>query len=793
MGSSIATDVQRNNAETTDAETTMDSLAVFATLWQDKGVGYAILEVIEQGEAFRFISLNAAMARLLQGSLKDTTESATETQHIKGKTLSATLSAATAQQLRYPCDRCIHTQEAASFEVCLPTTDPSLSNPAIPDAITQPTIDQSTRWWQLKAHPLTDSLGQICQLVLVANEITDFKHKEARLQTAIKDARTIFDNTQEAIFIHELNGQIIDVNEQVLKMHQITRGEALRFSIEKEYARADSPTHLLPELWQRVTRGERVELEWPSQRQQDGSRLDLEVVLQRVVLSKQPRIMACVRDITERKKIEAEQNRLLNIIEGTPDLVGIADARGNSLYLNQAGQQILGMSKESSRNFHISDTMLAKHRATFANHVLPQAIREGSWSGEWQLLTRTGEELPVSMVLMAHKGEQGALKYLSVIMRDISPIKAVEARLRDREQFLNSIYTGAEIVIFAWDLVDVNTQTFKCSGWNPTCEAATGISAQQTIGKTPAEVFGPEQGAAVVQNCLQCVSTGQPFAFEEKILLEDMPTWWATKLNPIYNEAGQVYRIVGTTTNITELKLNSMALEAYGKRQAQQAQELSTALAEVKRTQSQIVQNEKMSSLGQMVAGIAHEINNPVNFIHANIKPARGYAAELLEIIEQYQKECPAPSPALAEMLEESDLAFIQEDFLNLLESMKLGTQRIREIVLSLRNFSRLDESDIKAVDLHEGIDSTLIILAHRLREKSGKTAIKITKDYPPATTVACYPSQLNQVVMNILSNAIDVLGNTSDPEVIIHTQACDGQAVLTICDNGPAPGFSGM
>ncbi|MEL7330247.1 MAG: ATP-binding protein [Cyanobacteria bacterium J06559_1] len=148
--------------------------------------------------------------------------------------------------------------------------------------------------------------------------------------------------------------------------------------------------------------------------------------------------------------------------------------------------------------------------------------------------------------------------------------------------------------------------------------------------------------------------------------------------------------------------------------------------------------------------------------------------------------EYPQPSPILQEMIEESDLAFIQEDFLQLLESMRMGTQRIRDIVISLRNFSRLDEADIKAVDIHEGIDSTLIILSHRLRERADQKLIKIVKYYHLLTAVECYPSQLNQVVMNILANAIDVLGDVPEPEIIISTHACDERAIINITDNGP-------
>lgn len=760
---------------------TVDSTAVFEALWEDEEVGYAVLDVLDRGEAFRFANLNAAMATLLKDSLledsvhheKDRAEDPSwqaevliKTNEILGETLGTALVSAVAQQFRYPCDHCVHTQQSARFEACLP-------------------IAGETRWWQLKARPMVSVTGQVYQLVLSATEITGFKQTEADLQAAIKDTRTLFDNTQEAIFIHDLDGTILDVNERVLKLHQITREEALRFSLVKEFAAPDSPTHLLSDFLQRAAQGEHVEIEWPAIRREDGSEMALEVVLQKVVLSGQDRIMACVRDITERKKIAAEQRRLLDIIEATPDLVSIADAKGNSLHLNRAGQQILGLSEERSTGFHISEMMPAEQRQAFAATV-SQAIAQGSWSGESVLLTRTGEHLPVSQVLIAHKDDSGALKQLSVIMRDICALKAVEDKLRDREQFLDSIYSSAEIVIFAWDLVEGETDTFRCSGWNPTCESSTGISAEYALGKTPCQIFGPEQGKSITGNCLKCIETSQPLLYDEEIVLDEVPTWWTTKLNPIRNRAGQIYRIVGTTTNITELKLNSIMLEAYGKRQAQQAKELSAALAEVKRTQSQIVQNEKMSSLGQMVAGIAHEINNPVNFIHANIKPARSYATEIIDIVEQYQKEYPQPSLILQEMIEESDLAFIQEDFLQLLESMRMGTQRIRDIVISLRNFSRLDEADIKAVDIHEGIDSTLIILSHRLRERADQKLIEIVKYYHLLTAVECYPSQLNQVVMNILANAIDVLGDVPEPEIIISTHACDDRAIINITDNGP-------
>jgi len=179
---------------------------------------------------------------------------------------------------------------------------------------------------------------------------------------------------------------------------------------------------------------------------------------------------------------------------------------------------------------------------------------------------------------------------------------------------------------------------------------------------------------------------------------------------------------------------------------------------DLKKAQLRLIQSEKMSSMGQLVAGIAHEINNPINFIHGNIKPVNRYTQDLLDIVNAYQAHYPNPPQTLQAIVDEVDFNFLQSDLAHLLASMNTGSTRIREIVLSLRNFSRLDESGCKQVDIHQGIDNTLMMLKHRL-EKSGKTSeIEVVKSYGELPLVVCYPGQLNQAFMHILGNAIDAL-----------------------------------
>lgn len=209
-----------------------------------------------------------------------------------------------------------------------------------------------------------------------------------------------------------------------------------------------------------------------------------------------------------------------------------------------------------------------------------------------------------------------------------------------------------------------------------------------------------------------------------------------------------------------------------------QAQQLQAALNELKDTQMQLIQTEKLSSLGQMVAGVAHEINNAINFVHANLPYALSYADALEQTVRIYEAHYPPPA-AIAELNTNLELGYARQDFPNLLQSMQEGTNRVRETVLALRNFSRIDEANHKAINLHEGIESTLVMLQHRL-----KTGVKLVKNYGQIPLVECHPGQINQVFLNILTNALDAAEN--QPEITIRTWQSDTNRVtIAIHDNG--------
>ncbi|MDZ7964127.1 MAG: AAA family ATPase [Nostoc sp. DedSLP03] len=358
--------------------------------------------------------------------------------------------------------------------------------------------------------------------------------------------------------------------------------------------------------------------------------------------------------------------------------------------------------------------------------------------------------------------------------------------LQEREKFLNSIYEGVGCLIFVTDIRDDGR--YEYTGWSKSCEIVIGIPASQVLGKSPQELMAPDEVAAIEQKYLHCFQIGTPITYEECLTFNDQKIWFLTTLSPLKDETGKVYRVVGTTINISDRKqVESVVTE--------KSQALGTALADLQQAQLQIVQNEKMSALGNLVAGVAHEMNNPLGFIAASLKQTKPTIADVVRHLKLYQESLPNPGAEIIDHAEEIDLDYSLEDLPKAIDSMVMACDRLKNISTSLRTFSRADKDYKVPFKIHEGIESTILILKHRLKANEQRPAIEVITDYGSLPEVECFPGQLNQVFMNIIANAIDALDESNTGKsfaeiqkkpnkITIKTSLQDDRVTITIADN---------
>ena len=300
---------------------------------------------------------------------------------------------------------------------------------------------------------------------------------------------------------------------------------------------------------------------------------------------------------------------------------------------------------------------------------------------------------------------------------------------------------------------------------------------------------------SIYESCLQeFTKISESTSFIDNNGITCSCTWEA---NPWYDNFGRrggviiSYRINDfAKTSISPIS-DTSGINLSNQKLQNRVQELEQNLKLFRKEQIQLIQTEKMNALSQIVAGFAHEINNPISFLHGNITPTVKYIQDILELVELYKHYYPQPEAEIAERIADIDLEFIRHDLNKILLSMEVGTERIQGIVLSLKSFSRLNESELKKVDIHEGIDSTLTILRHRLKATEKRPEILAIADYGDLPDIECYPSQLNQVFMNIIGNAIDAFNDDNrDADearvILISSELINSNwATVRIQDNG--------
>ncbi|MEH2329680.1 PAS domain-containing sensor histidine kinase [Nostoc sp.] len=507
------------------------------------------------------------------------------------------------------------------------------------------------------------------------------------------------------------------------------------------------------------------------------------------------------RDITEYKQAEAElkasKQRLALLIEQTPLAIIEWNTKFEVQIWNRAAERIFGYTAEEMLGNHF-EIIVPENARKYVNEIITALLtqRGGSFSIN-ENVTKDGRTMVCEWYNNPLVAPDGQVIGVASMVLDITERKRAE---EEQQKFVALIENSN-------DFIGIASMEGQVLYVNPGGLKMVGLSSLEAAkSKFLVDFYSPEAFAEFQQQINPLIFQhgfwqGE-FRYKHFQTGIEIPTDCSLFMVK-HPETGEPFCRVAVVRDITERKQAKEALLKSEAQLRQQAQELKVALCELQNTQTHLIQTEKMSSLGQLVAGVAHEINNPVNFIYGNLNPAKEYTQDLLSLLQLYQSHYPEPVLEIEDFAERIELDFLKSDLPQIINSMKVGADRIREIVLSLRTFSRLDEAEMKAVDIHEGIDSTLMILQNRLKGNDQRPTIEIIKEYGKLPLVECYAGQLNQVFMNILSNAIDALEESliicpipwenarnieqrTSPQICIRTQLQEpNQVKIRITDNG--------
>jgi len=481
------------------------------------------------------------------------------------------------------------------------------------------------------------------------------------------------------------------------------------------------------------------------------------------------RMVGSITDITERKQAEEalreSEARFQKLSGNVPGVIYQfvlrTDGSFSFPYISAACRELFELEPEDvlKNAALLTDLIHPDDRQNHDESVAISAQTLQPWHWEGRFVLPSGKIRWFQIISRPEAKENGDILWDGITV-DVTDRKQAELALQESQQFIQKVADATPGILYLYDLEEqrniyANTSMLALLGY--TLDDITAMDSSLMP-----QLIHPEDLPKIVTHhaSFSGIEDGETREIEYRVRAADGQLLWLQSRDTIFsrNADGQVKVIIGVSQDITTRKQAEEALRQSEAREREKARDLESALLELRSTQTQLIQTEKMSSLGQLVAGIAHEINNPVNFIYANIDYLNQYTKQLLDLVTLYEHEYPEPNSKIVDRIQEIDLDFMAEDLRKLVGSMQVGTDRIRQIVLSLRNFSRLDESAMKPVDIHAGIESTLLILQHRLKSRDSRSEIEVIKEFGKLPLVECYASQLNQVFMNIIANGIDAI-----------------------------------
>ncbi len=692
---------------------------------------------------------------------------------------------------------------------------------------TKPTPDGSNRWIETTKIPLHDRTGEVMGVVTIFEDISDRIQGEAALRTSEEKLRSLFELCPLGIILNDMQGQFIEANAAASTITGYTLAELNQLSYwdltPQEYA--ENEAEQLESL-------NTIGRYGPYQKEyihKEGYRVPVELIGVRVTGSDgEPYIWSIIADITERKAAEKalqdSEAQTRALLEAIPDMMlrynrdkvfvdykcsaQVSMLLPPKQFLGRKLYEILPEFLAEPTGQLIEETLKTQQMQSFEYElVMPDGVR--NYEARFALC---GEDV-FSIIRDITDRKQAEVR-LQALLKRTQLLNHISTEIRNSleldtilQNAVNAIFAEIEIDLctFVWYHPDTDPHSLEVVKEQKNPQLASWLGSypmdnypqlfdQMLQGK----MYRLDQVANSSDESLKawCQQAGlgtylilpihtagvRMGGFEMGRIASDKP-WQDDELELLHS--------IGTQVAIAIYQA-----QLYQDSQAK-SQELQQAYRELQDTQVQLIQAEKMSSLGQLVAGVAHEINNPVSFIYGNLTHASDYTDNLLELIQIYQNSYPNPLNEIMEFREEIELDFLISDFPKIINSMKNGASRIRDIVQSLRTFSRLDEADVKAVDIHENIDSTLMILHNRLKGHGRVPEIQVIKHYGTLPLVECYSSLLNQVFMNLLMNAIEAIEerrNSLPPESLSDYVGCitlttqvlvENRVSIVIQDNG--------